>query len=86
MEAFDTLQKQTDVKLEDSFLTQLHKVLVQDGNFQKCEELIEAAAAGEFLFGNNSVKYFYFGQICSFQIICFLLSLVSSNINQFGNK
>nr|XP_053629064.1 muskelin-like isoform X1 [Cherax quadricarinatus]XP_053629065.1 muskelin-like isoform X1 [Cherax quadricarinatus] len=43
-EAFESLEKRTRVTLEDPRLTQLHKLLVENGDFDACEELISQAA------------------------------------------
>ncbi|KAG7169261.1 Muskelin-like [Homarus americanus] len=43
-EAFESLEKRTRVTLEDPRLTQLHKLLVDEGDFDACEELIGQAA------------------------------------------
>ena len=40
-EAFESLQKRTKVQLEDQLLTQLHKLLVIDGDFEACERLLQ---------------------------------------------
>nr|CAB3263857.1 muskelin-like [Phallusia mammillata] len=42
-EAFETLQKKTKIMLEDPMLTRLHDVLVNDGDFEQTELLIENA-------------------------------------------
>ncbi|KAI9335165.1 Muskelin N-terminus-domain-containing protein [Zopfochytrium polystomum] len=47
MDVFDVLQQRTQLQLEDPFLTELHKVLVMDGNFQKAEEMMEIALKNE---------------------------------------
>uniref|UniRef100_A0A2R5LHF5 Putative muskelin n=2 Tax=Ornithodoros turicata TaxID=34597 RepID=A0A2R5LHF5_9ACAR len=43
-EAFESLQKRTKVQLEDALLTRLHELMVQQGDFVACEQLLEAAA------------------------------------------
>ncbi|XP_023228527.1 muskelin-like [Centruroides sculpturatus] len=48
-EAFESLQKRTRVQLEDALLSKLHQLLVVDGNFEACEQLLETAAnSGSF--------------------------------------
>lgn len=42
-EAFESLQKKTRVHLEDPLLTELHRILVIEGDFDRCEALIERA-------------------------------------------
>ena len=49
MEAFLALQKQTNIRLEDPFITELHRVLVQEGDFESCEKLVETAAASKIM-------------------------------------
>jgi len=49
MEAFHALQKYTNIRLEDPFLTELHRILVQEGDFVTCERLIETAAASKIV-------------------------------------
>ena len=41
LEAFESLQKKTKIQLEDPLLTDLHSILVIDGDFVKTEELIK---------------------------------------------
>jgi len=45
-EAYDALQKKSKISLEHPSLTQLHTKLVIDGDFDKCEELVENACSG----------------------------------------
>lgn len=44
-EAFESLQKRTKVQLEDALLTRLHDLMVQQGDFSACEQLLETAAS-----------------------------------------
>jgi len=44
-EAYDALQKKSKISLEHPSLTQLHTKLVIDGDFDKCEELVENACS-----------------------------------------
>lgn len=46
-EAFESLEKRTRVTLEDPRLTRLHKMLVDRGDFDGCEQLIAEAAEGQ---------------------------------------
>ena len=46
MEAFNTLDKVTDVKLECDLVSSLHHQLVQVGDFITSEQLVENAAKG----------------------------------------
>ena len=41
LEAFESLQKKTKIQLEDPMLTELHSVLVNDGNYDQTECLIK---------------------------------------------
>jgi len=41
LEAFQSLQKKTKIQLEDPMLTELHSVLVNDGNYDQTESLIK---------------------------------------------
>jgi len=41
LEAFESLQKKTRIQLEDPLLTELHKVLVNEGDYNKTELLIQ---------------------------------------------
>lgn len=47
-EAFESLEKRTRVTLEDPRLTRLHKMLVDEGDFDGCEQLIGKAAEGQY--------------------------------------
>lgn len=49
MDAFNLLQKQTGVSLENSFVTELHQAIVVSKNIQLAEELIERAAESNIL-------------------------------------
>lgn len=46
-EAFESLEKRTRVTLEDPRLTKLHKLLVEQGDFDGSEKLISEAARGK---------------------------------------
>jgi len=46
LEAFESLQKKTRISLEHPLLTELHRVLVDEGNYEKTEELLEKASCG----------------------------------------
>ena len=41
LEAFESLQKKTKIQLEDPLLTELHSILVKEGNYLKTEELMK---------------------------------------------
>lgn len=46
METFSSLQKNTNVVLEDPLLTKLYADLVRQGNFENCENIIMDALQG----------------------------------------
>ena len=46
METFLSLQKNTNVILEDPLLTKLYADLVRQGNFENCENIIMNALQG----------------------------------------
>lgn len=46
METFSSLQKNTNVILEDPLLTKLYVDLVRQGNFEDCENIIMNALQG----------------------------------------
>jgi len=41
LEAFESLQKKTKIQLEDPLLTELHSILVKEGDYLKTEELMK---------------------------------------------
>lgn len=47
-EAFEALQRETKVELEDPMLSQLHHVLVELGDYKAAEDFMEHALASEF--------------------------------------
>ena len=49
MEAFETLQKKTKICLEDPLVSDFHQALVCDGDFGRCELLVEKAIEGTVL-------------------------------------
>lgn len=46
--AFKALQEQTNVRLEDIIMSELHCALVVQGDFQKVENFIEKAINGDY--------------------------------------
>lgn len=46
VEAYEALQKKTRVDLEHPILTELHNLLVRQGNYDGCEDLITKACEG----------------------------------------
>lgn len=46
--AFKALQEQTNVRLEDPMMSELHTALVVQGDFQKAESFIEKCVNGNF--------------------------------------
>ena len=46
MSAFRALENTTSVKLEQPLVTKLHEALVEQGDFDACEEIIREAAEG----------------------------------------
>lgn len=48
MSAFHALESSTSVKLEQPLVTKLHQYLVEQGDFNASEEIIEEAAEGLF--------------------------------------
>lgn len=52
LEAFESLQKKTKIQLEHPLLTELHSVLVRDGDYHRTEQLIESCSADE-VFANH---------------------------------
>lgn len=46
-EAFVALQKETKVELEDPLLSELHHILVEQGDYKATEEFIEHALASK---------------------------------------
>lgn len=47
-EAFEALQRETNVELEDPMLSQLHHMLVELGDYKAAEDFMEHALASEF--------------------------------------
>lgn len=46
-DAFEALQRETNVQLEDSLLTKLHRTLVEGGDYKTTEEFMEQAVSSE---------------------------------------
>lgn len=49
--AFKALQEQTNVRLEDPMMSELHTALVVQGDFQKAENFIEKCVNGKLFQG-----------------------------------
>lgn len=49
MDAFKILKNSTNVVLESCLVSKLHHELVEDGNFEKSEDIVEQAANGKNL-------------------------------------
>lgn len=47
--AFDALAKETQVELEDPYLTKLHDILVDQGDFQGTEDFMTEAVSCEYM-------------------------------------
>lgn len=50
VEAYEALKKRTKVDLEHPILTELHNLLVTQGNYDACEDLITRACEGISVF------------------------------------
>ena len=46
-EVFDVLQRKTRIRLEHPLLTEIHRLLVENGDFNSTEELIRQSIEGE---------------------------------------
>lgn len=51
--AFNALQEETGVRLEDDKMTELHEILVNRGDFKKTEEMLIDFIASECCLGSN---------------------------------
>ena len=48
-EAFEYLQQKTNIQLEDPMLSELHKTLVRQGDYEQSEEIITKAIQSKFI-------------------------------------
>ena len=48
-EAFESLQKRTQVQLEDPILSQLHDILVTQGDYEGTEHFMEHSVSSEYM-------------------------------------
>lgn len=70
-EAFESLEKRTRVTLEDPRLTKLHKLLVEQGDFDGSEKLISEAARGKIMLKHRGIE----DRFCGIQRVFSIMSV-----------
>ncbi|KAG8336246.1 Muskelin 1, intracellular mediator containing kelch motif [Homalodisca vitripennis] len=61
-DAFEVLQRETNVELEDPMLSQLHRLLVEDGDYEAAEAFMEKALVDYiYSFKNNVMRRYVIG-------------------------